>query len=196
MGREVRMVPKDWQHPRDERGRYRPMLDTSFSAALEQWRTVDLPEWIDGLRMWEIEGKVKISSEQILPVSDVIADAKARAETWNPVPSHPDYEWWAGGRPRRPSPVGYMPDWPAEQRTHFMMYEDTSEGTPISPAFATAEELARWLADNNASAFANQTASYDAWLSTINRGFAHSATLRNGEVVSGVTDLASTPSQG
>ena len=29
---------------------------------------------------------------------------------------------------------------------------------------ATAEELARWLADNNASAFGGQTATYDAWL--------------------------------
>ena len=44
-----------------------------------------------------------------------------------------------------PDENDYMPRWTPEQRTHFMMYETTSEGTPISPAFATPEELARWL---------------------------------------------------
>ena len=47
------------------------------------------------------------------------------------------------------------------------MYEDTSEGTPISPAFETPEELATWLAENKASSFADFTASYDAWLNII-----------------------------
>jgi len=48
-----------------------------------------------------------------------------------------------------------------------MMYETCTEGTPISPAFATPEELARWLADNEASAFGGMTASYEGWLRTI-----------------------------
>jgi len=47
-----------------------------------------------------------------------------------------------------------------------MMYENTSEGTPISPPFETPEELARWLADNNASAFGGMTATYEQWLAT------------------------------
>lgn len=50
------------------------------------------------------------------------------------------------------------------ERTHFMMYEDTSEGTPISPAFATAEELCRWLTDTRASAFGRESASYQWWM--------------------------------
>jgi hypothetical protein len=58
----------------------------------------------------------------------------------------------------------YMPDWPSSERTHFQMYETTSEGTPISPIFADVETLCRWLADTNASAFANQGASYEQWL--------------------------------
>lgn len=74
------------------------------------------------------------------------------------------------------------------------MYEDTSEGTPLSPAFETPEELARWLADNGASAFAKETASYDQWLSTIKRGHAVSAVLnpKTGEIQSGVAALAET----
>ena len=63
-----------------------------------------------------------------------------------------------------PDQNDYMPDWPAEQRTHLMMYEDTTEGTPISPAFQTPQELAQWLVDNNATVFAEFTASYECWL--------------------------------
>jgi len=69
----------------------------------------------------------------------------------------------------------YMPEWTDEEKTMLMMYEDTSEGTPISPAFKTPEELARWLADNNASAFGDMTATYEQWLSMCNRGWAMSA---------------------
>lgn len=86
-----------------------------------------------------------------------------------------------------------MPDFPADQRTHFMMYEDTSEGTPISPAFATPEELARWLADTGASSFANQTASYEAWLRIAKGGFAPSAILSSAGLQSGVEAFAGDP---
>jgi len=74
--------------------------------------------------------------------------------------------------------VAVMPDWPAEERTHLMMYEATSEGTPISPAFETPEELARWLADTGASAFGRETASYEGWLRVARGGYASSADLR------------------
>lgn len=60
--------------------------------------------------------------------------------------------------------LNLMPEWTAKEATHFMMYETCSEGTPISPAFATIEELARYLADTEASAFGSQTAGYDHWL--------------------------------
>ncbi len=89
-----------------------------------------------------------------------------------------------------PKQENYMPDWPLEQRTHLMMYEDTTEGTPISPAFATAEELARWLTDTGASSFGNQTASYEAWLRVAKGGFAPSAILYDGSLISGVEALA------
>ena len=56
-----------------------------------------------------------------------------------------------------------------------MMYEDTSEGTPISPIFATPEELARWLTDTKASAFGGQAATYEGWLRVAQGGWAPSA---------------------
>jgi len=92
-----------------------------------------------------------------------------------------------------PDKNDYMPDWPDEECTHYMMYENTSEGTPISPAFATPEELARWLTDNNASAFADQTASYEAWLNIACGGYAPSAVIDTGRLVSGVEFMANEP---
>lgn len=66
------------------------------------------------------------------------------------------------------------------------MYETTTEGTPISPSFATKEELARWLADTGASAFGALTASYEEWLAMIERGWAHGLTLTAHGMRSGV----------
>jgi len=67
-----------------------------------------------------------------------------------------------------------------------MMYETTSEGTPISPAFETPEALARWLTDTGASAFGKSTAPYEAWLSVCNGGYAPSLVMVGGELISGV----------
>jgi hypothetical protein len=124
-----------------------------------------------------------------MPIAKVVADAKAK-RSYASVPEPPTYEWWAGDIPSKPLPEHYMPSWPESERTHFMMYEDTSEGTPISPAFATAEQLARWLADTGASAFAGCTASYEQWLGTIRRGWAVSAVLQSGVMISGVEGMA------
>lgn len=48
----------------------------------------------------------------------------------------------------------------------FQMWETVSEGSPISPVFATAEELAQWLADRPWGA--DKGTSYEQWLSFIN----------------------------
>ena len=74
-----------------------------------------------------------------------------------------------------PEESDYMPQWKDEEKTHYMMYETTSEGTPISPAFATPEDLASYLSSSGASSFGRQTASYEAWLKTIKSGLALSA---------------------
>lgn len=82
-----------------------------------------------------------------------------------------------------------MPQWNEEEKTHFQMYETCSEGTPISPVMATEEELARWLADNRASACGKMTATYEQWLAMIKAGSAPSMVLRVGHsLVSGVED--------
>lgn len=87
---------------------------------------------------------------------------------------------------RAPDKNDYMPDWSKDEATHIQMYENTSEGTPISPVMDNPEILARWLCENNASAFGEMTATYEQWLNTINQGYAPSAVIVNGVVKSGV----------
>lgn len=68
----------------------------------------------------------------------------------------------------------------------FQMWETTSEGSPISPVFASPDELATWLADTNASAFGRLGATKEQWLAMIGKGWAPSAVMDNKGLRSGV----------
>lgn len=141
MGREVRMVPKDWEHPKQYGDRYQPLFD-GYRAALADFEADVKEKGLDEALDWHGRG----------PVTD-----------------------------------DYMPDWPQDERTHYMMYETTSEGTPISPAMETPEQLAQWLADNKASAFGSETATYEQWLRMIRGpGWAPSAVFDSKGLRSGV----------
>lgn len=147
MGREVRRVPPDWEHPRGHRydpQRYKPLFD-GFNTAVAAFQN---------------------DIDRVGLVAALHENAGA------------------------PNPEDYMPDWPAEERTHYQMYETTSEGTPISPVMDSPEALARWLADNKASAFADQTATYEEWLYVARGGYAPSAVSYGGSLVSGVAGMA------
>lgn len=146
MGRELRRVPADWEHPRKSDGRFQPMYDQSYREAAEHWV----------------------------------------AEFRKFVPNeYAQYFWDWGGMP--PDPNYYRPDWGPEERTHFQMYENTSEGTPISPVFADVESLCRWLAETGASSFAGMTASYESWMAVCKSARAPSAVVVNGTLVDGVS---------
>jgi len=94
------------------------------------------------------------------------------------------WEEWAGDAPQSRD---YMPTWGDDEKTHLQMYESTSEGTPISPVLATPEELAQWLVDNNASSFADRTATYEQWLAVARGRYAPSAVISSsGVLMSGV----------
>lgn len=45
MSREIRRVPAGWQHPRDAKGDYIPLLDEDYETAAQ--------EWADGFLRWE-----------------------------------------------------------------------------------------------------------------------------------------------
>lgn len=166
MGREVRMVPADWQHPKEQVPNWRP------GQMEERYKPLHAPSWAEAAKAWDAEREAWERGE--FP--------EYASEDSRKLP----FDEWSG---RRPYSGDYMPDWPAEQRTHFMMYEDTSEGAPISPAFATPEELARWLADNGASALGSEAATYEQWLRVARGGWAPSMVIADGVLQSGVAAL-------
>jgi hypothetical protein len=122
MGREIRMVPPNWEHPKKltrnwwpgegykETMQFQPMHDEPFAAAMDQWYS----EW----KQWEVK-------------------------------THPDYDpeypeyWEYAGNP--PNPEYYRPSWPDGSATWFQVYETVSEGSPVTPPFATKEDLIEYL---------------------------------------------------
>lgn len=165
MGREVRRVTATWEHPKNDNGNYKPLLGMSFTEQLKNWE--------EGREQWEKGFRESLDDEN--PWKPKEADELEMS-----------YEEWNG---EKPIIDYYMPEWKESELTHIQMYEDTSEGTPISPVFDNAEDLARWLADNNASSFVSSTATYEQWLSTINRGWAPSMIMDNNGLRSGVEAL-------
>lgn len=162
MGREVRRVPAGWEHPKDARGRYIPLHEgRGYKERLAEW--VEASEkWAQGLQSdyaggWIPKGDAALACES--------------------------FEEWDGLKPKESD---YMPDWPDSERTHLQMYEDTTEGTPISPVMSTPEDLARWLCDNRASAFGTMVATYEQWLATIKAGWAPGLVIGGGVMSSGV----------
>jgi len=164
MGREVRMVPSDWEHPK-QNGSYIPLYGGLHSTRVQEWdREAEM--WKNGkCKNWVNGEWVDIDAENVnLP-----------------------FEEWSGKRPQKED---YMPEWSPGECTYLMMYETCTEGTPISPAFETPEELARWPVDNDASPFADMTATYEQWFATCKDGCAPSAVYSpNTGLISGVAAM-------
>lgn len=111
MGREIRRVPKDWEHPRFKRGRrtgdFHPLYDVDYETACKEWYTEAANFDNEGYNWYhEYAG------------------------------CPPDEDYY---RKRK---------WTAEEATHYQMYETVSEGTPVTPVFATKEELVDYLVEN------------------------------------------------
>lgn len=93
MGREIRQVPMDWQHPKDDRG-YIPMHNKDWKTAVEEW---------------EANGC--------------------------------NYE-------DAPDLARYRPVWGEDVKLGFCLYETVSEGKPVSPIFATKDEVIAWCREH------------------------------------------------
>lgn len=116
MGREMRMVPANWEHPKQEGwsdGRLQPMYDQTFEMAAKEWK--------DGFAAWERGERPSYCSD----------DSR-------------DLEFWEydSGPPER---IYYRP-WKDEEATWVQVWETVSEGTPVTPPFATKAELVDYLA--------------------------------------------------
>jgi hypothetical protein len=118
MGREIRMVPPNWQHP-----------------------TKMVIRWKDG-RLQHVEEKQSMYDRRY---DDAIEEWVKGREEWKTNPQH-DCTWeeWSGNAP---DPEYYRP-WKDQEATWFQLWQTVSEGSPVSPPFETREELAQYLAEN------------------------------------------------
>lgn len=151
MGREIRMVVPNWEHPKNEKGEYESMYDEDFPTAVKEWKK--------GYELWE-----KKEGEY----SDI----------WKG-----DEYWEYEGTPDRER---YRPVF-AEKPTWFQMYETVSEGTPVTPPFATKAELVDYLVENGD--FWDQSRGDGSWKREnaekfVENGFAFSFVVDNGEIKS------------
>lgn len=115
MSREIRRVPKGWEHPRNEKGQYIAMFDEDYDSAAEEW-TLSFSLWAKG----EHKDQLKDSGA-----------GKKYKHYWD----------WAGEPPDKES---YRPRF-VDPADHFQIYETVSEGTPISPVFENKTEIISWL---------------------------------------------------
>lgn len=120
MGREIRRVPADWEHPcyteddapgSDRVGTLRPLYDNGYANACEEWYR--------------------------------------EAAAWTPEKSASGARWYHEYAGDPPDEDSYRArTWTAEEATHYQVYETVSEGTPVTPHFATQAELVDYLVEH------------------------------------------------
>lgn len=120
MGREVRMVPPNWKHPETQASGGQTRLQPMHDERYED----AVREWKDGFAAWEAGER-----------PDYCTGDSRNMEFW---------EW--DGMP--PSDREYYRPWADDEATWFQVWETVSEGTPVSPPFATRKELIEYLVAN------------------------------------------------
>jgi len=135
MGREIRMVPPNFEPPmqdckhspwaggcdyakRNGGKCIHPHRDETFKEAAKEWK--------EGFAAWERGERPSYFNAELL-------EAYKESEYWEDNPT--------------PDPEYYHPEW-VEPATWFVVYETVSEGTPVTPAFATKAELVDYLVAN------------------------------------------------
>ena len=118
MGREIRRVPPNWEHPECTgfmKTGPQPMRDTEYAPHIEKW--------MDGYFLWKI-GEHQHQKEN---------------------PDHKGEYWDLVGCP--PNPLYFRPKF-KEEPTWYQVYENVTEGTPCTPPFETKEELVNYLVEH------------------------------------------------
>ena len=120
MGREIRRVPPHWEHPRYTAD------DAPTERCIGEHRQLydepyipALERWIEAHRKWE-SGK-----------------DKGRADS--------GMRFYAEYNGNPPDVAMYRPDW-GDTATWYQVYQTVGEGSPVTPPFATQDELIDYLA--------------------------------------------------
>jgi hypothetical protein len=121
MGREIRMVPPNWVHP---------MIEDRHTGRLREQ-----PMYDRTFAQAEAEWLADFDRVRRGDMDDIERECYP----------HGVCEWACDNTP--PDPAYYRP-WSDEEATWFQVWQTVSEGTPVSPPFATKEELIAYLAEH------------------------------------------------
>ena len=115
MGREIRRVPENWEHPKDSQGHYIPLYDREYEPTAREYLN-DCIAWGNGTH------------------PDLVKHPEYKKE-------YPYFWMYSGGPPNAES---YRPRF-ENDATWLQVYETVSEGTPVTPPFSSKQELIDYL---------------------------------------------------
>lgn len=141
MSREIRRVPADWQHPIDPQ---RPCYSDGtigYIGLLSGSPDEALASWQEGLQQW-LRGEYEYQDDSDVRTEDAYRD-------------------YTGGEPEAEHYMGHH--FTGRPATHWQLYETVSEGSPVSPVFATREALIEWMKRNGCAAWAVRLLEEDGW---------------------------------
>ena len=153
MGREIRRVPKGWEHPKNEKGYFTPIYNEYYLDAFNEW-IAEHNEWLSG------------THPDQLGLSEDTKGCRFYAQ-WNGNP--PDVNYYLTEK------------WEDKDLTCFQIYENVSEGTPVSPLFNSLDELITFLTENG---YSREQATKFAKSS-----YAPSFSINNGVIKDGINSL-------
>jgi hypothetical protein len=121
MGREIRRVPANWEHPKNEEGHYLNLhfdIIGSIDSIIE-----DMKEYKSLVAEFLKSGKVKRYDQFFEDFEELTEYLFAEEDHTYLTKFMPNGEW-------------------------YQLYQNVGEGTPLSPPFETKQELVDWLSNN------------------------------------------------
>jgi hypothetical protein len=127
VGREIRRVPPNWEHPKHQ---------------VFNHRTNRLEEQYLPLRKIDVQTAWNGWFADFLEFNYELQAGKHGKHGYDKTQPYLSFCDWYG---KPPDPKHFRPAWPEETATWYQVYETVSEGTPVTPPFATKEELVDYL---------------------------------------------------
>ncbi len=182
MGVELRRVPSGWEHPTESDYSLRGGIRLAYQPpAGEKFRSLNDDDWAGAMRDWWHDRIVSWAMRALWYWPSIFGWCDPPVMVRHPPDESdkpPDY--WM-----------YRPRWKKRDQTHYQLYQTVSEGSPISPVFATLEELATWAAAQEREVWVGvRGLSYDEWMRFLDCGYAPSMVVSSAGIQSGVEHMA------
>lgn len=113
MGREIRRVPPNWEHPKRRYYNNRGEIKEGYKGLHDEDYESHINSWFEKLAKWQSEGK---SIVEFIRYEGRMLEEET-----------------------------FRPAWKEDEATWYQVYETVSDGTPVTPPFATKGELVDYL---------------------------------------------------